>query len=189
MRAVLLDAPTSLLEERRRLGHDRWDEVWEGILHLVPPPSNRHQRFGTQLLVALAPIADALGLEVSYETGVYRPGPGEDDYRVPDLVLTTAEQRSERGVEGRAELIVEILSPGDESRDKLSFYAEMGTPEVWLVDPVSCDHEIYLLRGGRYHIVAADEHGITRSPALDLRLTIASGPKLRVAGAAGQVDI
>jgi Uma2 family endonuclease len=32
---------------------------------------------------------------------------------------------SERGVEGGAELVVELLSEGDESRDKLDFYAQV----------------------------------------------------------------
>ena len=41
MRAVMLDVPESLLDERRRLGLDVFDEVWEGVLHMVPPPSDR----------------------------------------------------------------------------------------------------------------------------------------------------
>jgi hypothetical protein len=35
----MLDVPGSLLDERRRLGLDVVDEVWEGVLHMVPPPS------------------------------------------------------------------------------------------------------------------------------------------------------
>ncbi|MGI9120683.1 MAG: hypothetical protein ACR2G7_11290 [Acidimicrobiales bacterium] len=42
MRAVLLEAPQSLLEERRRLGLDIFDEMWEGVLHMVPPPGGPH---------------------------------------------------------------------------------------------------------------------------------------------------
>ena len=32
----------ALLERRRRLGQDLFDEVWEGVLHMNPAPSGRH---------------------------------------------------------------------------------------------------------------------------------------------------
>ncbi len=32
----------ALLERRRRLGQDLFDEVWEGVLHVNPTPSGRH---------------------------------------------------------------------------------------------------------------------------------------------------
>src|SRR3954462_4387312 len=113
MRALMLEPPEELLAERRRKGADRWDEVWDGLLHMVPPPSRWHQSFSRRLLHALEPTVEALGLEIDYETGVYRPGTGEHDYRTPDLVVYRPEHGSERGIEGRAELLVEILSPGD----------------------------------------------------------------------------
>jgi predicted membrane GTPase involved in stress response len=49
-------------------------------------------------------------LVLSYETGLYARAHGESNYRVPDLLLRRPEDRSERGVEGRAELVIEILS-------------------------------------------------------------------------------
>ncbi|HET9253937.1 MAG TPA: Uma2 family endonuclease [Pseudonocardiaceae bacterium] len=36
MRAVLLEVPESMLAERRRLGLDGRDEVWDSVLHMVP---------------------------------------------------------------------------------------------------------------------------------------------------------
>jgi hypothetical protein len=41
MRVVWLEAPGGLLEERRRLGLDIRDEMWDGVLHVVPPPGGR----------------------------------------------------------------------------------------------------------------------------------------------------
>ena len=70
----MLEAPLELLDERRRLGHDQFDEVWEGVLHMVPPPSGLHQQIGTELLVALHPLVAARGLTITYETGLLRPG-------------------------------------------------------------------------------------------------------------------
>jgi hypothetical protein len=41
MRAVVLEMDERALNERERLGLDRRDEMREGVLHLVPPPSER----------------------------------------------------------------------------------------------------------------------------------------------------
>ena len=43
MRAVIADVPSSLLESRHRTGTDRWDEVWDGVLHTPPMPNQDHQ--------------------------------------------------------------------------------------------------------------------------------------------------
>ena len=130
----MLEVPEHLLEERRRLGHDRRDEMWEGVLHMVPQPLSRNQRLGALLVSALLPPADARGLWVAYGTNLFRPGTGWNDYRVPDLVVARPEHVSERGVEGRAELVIEIRSPGDESYEKVPFYADVGCQEVLIVD-------------------------------------------------------
>jgi len=44
---------------------------------------------------------------------------------VPDLVFATEEHWARRGIAARAELVIEIQSPGDESYKKIPFYAEM----------------------------------------------------------------
>ena len=188
-RAVVLRPPERWLEERRKAGADRWDEVWEGVLHLVPPPSSWHQRFGLKLARTLAPIGEAKGLEASYETGLYRPGTGETDYRVPDLVFARPEQISPRGVEGAADLVVELLSEDDESRAKLPFYAEVGVREVLLIDPDTRDLELYALRSDRFFAVQPDERGAVRSAILGVLFTKVAGPRLSLAWAGGRSEI
>ncbi|MGC4120846.1 MAG: Uma2 family endonuclease [Myxococcales bacterium] len=178
LKAVILRPPASLLEERQRTGADRQDEVWEGVLHMLPPPSRWHQRFGSELLAALLPVAEARGLELSYATGLYRPGSADRDYRTPDLVFARPEQASERGVEG-AELVVEILSEGDESREKLAFYEQLNVSEALLVDPESREFELYVLRGGRLHVALPDEQGAVRSRVLGVVFSKV-GAKLRM---------
>lgn len=42
--------------------------------------------------------------------------------------------RSERGVEGRALLVVEIRSPGDEAFEKVEFCERVGVREVLVID-------------------------------------------------------
>ena len=68
------EVPEHWLEERARLGHDRWDELWEGVLHVVPPPSFAHQRVGSKLHLFLGTRLAPRGIDVMYETGVFRPG-------------------------------------------------------------------------------------------------------------------
>jgi Uma2 family endonuclease len=192
MRAVLLDVPEHLLAERRARGQDRWDEMWEGVLHMVPPPSDWHQRLGMRLGAALLAASEPLGLVASYETGVYGSAASDTDYRIPDLVVTRPEDRSERGVEGRAELVVELRSPADETFDKLPFYAAGGVQQVLVVEPDALTVELYVLRAGEYRLVQPDAHGtvVADPPGVSFRSADRpDGPHLTVTGAGGEVDL
>jgi len=140
MQALWLEVPEHFLEERRRLGHDKKDELWDGVLHMVPPPASRHQRLSSDLVVALYKVARRVGLDFWVDsTGVFGPG---ENWRIPDLTFARPDQSSERGLES-AELVIEILSPNDESRKKLPFYASIGVREVWIIDPVTRVAEIF----------------------------------------------
>jgi Uma2 family endonuclease len=131
----MLEAPESLLAERRRLGHDLFDEMWEGELHMVPRPSEEHQRIGTKLVALLDHVAEEAGLLLRYETSVFDPSVEDySSYRTPDLVVFSADYRSARGVEGAGALAIEIRSPGDETFDKIPFYDRVGVGEVLVID-------------------------------------------------------
>ncbi|MEJ2869149.1 Uma2 family endonuclease [Actinomycetospora sp. OC33-EN08] len=138
MRAVV---PEVLLDERRRLGLDRKDELWDGVLHMVPPPGDPHQELSAEVFLVLGPLAKARGLVPRMETGLFRT---RDDYRVPDQLYRRPDAGSSRGAES-AELVVEILSPGDETFAKLPWYAELGVREVLVLDPL--DRTARLFRG------------------------------------------
>jgi Uma2 family endonuclease len=180
MRAILLDVPGWFLDEQRRRGVDRWDELWDGVLHVPPMPNGVHQRFGSKLLMTLKPIVDDMRAVVTYTTGLFR---ADDDYRTPDLVVSRPEQRTQRGVEGGAELVVEILSPGDESHEKLSWYAAFPVRETLLVDPDTRAFE--LIRGGKLHAVLPDADGRVRSDVLGVTFATRPGPRLEVVTAGG----
>ena len=141
MAAVPVNPPAALLAERRQLGLDLFDEMWEGELHMVPAPSSRHQDIGTQLIAALVPIVASLGLKVLYETGLYDPEvEGHESYRVPDLTVFGPELLTPRGVDGAASLVIEIRSPNDETFDKFPYYERLGVGEILVIDPV--DHSV-----------------------------------------------
>ena len=171
MKAVLLDVPQAMLDERRRLGHDRFDEMWNGVLHMVSPPSMGHQHRGTRLVALLHALAERAGMIAVYEAGLFRPG-RNDDYRQPDNLVARPEHVSARGVEGRAELVVEIRSRGDEAYEKLPFFAEMQVQEVLILDGSSI--ELRRLAGDQYVLVDADPGGWVQCEAVPLELR--SGP-------------
>ncbi len=144
----MLEVPQALLADRRWKGTDRWDEMWEGELHMVPPPSEQHQYLAGRLYRLLAPLAEGRGMLAHFETGLFRPGV-EHDYRVPDQTYARSHLRSLRGIEGAASLVVEILSPYDESYAKLDWYASVGVGEVMIIAPDTRRVELFANRDGR----------------------------------------
>jgi Uma2 family endonuclease len=174
MKAVTVEVPEHFLQERRDRGDDRRDEMWEGVLHLVPQPLSRHQRLGADLLFALTPAARARGLVGAYESQLYRPDFEDTDYRVPDLVYATEENWTRRGIAARAELVIEIRSPGDESFAKIPFYAEMRCQEVLIIGRDTLALDLFV-RGERRP--AADTYDLA---SLGVRIARVDGPHLHV---------
>jgi Uma2 family endonuclease len=179
MRAVWVEVPQHVLDERRRLGLDHRDEVWEGTLHMVPPASSSHGEVQAGLAWALTAAARARGWKVLNEPGVFDPGwPDDGNYRVPDVVVADPVRIEHKGVIARAEIAIEVRSPNDESYDKLPFYEAMGCQEVWIVHPDDRRAEVWHLVDGR--LVETDG---TRSTVLDARLAtidVGAEPRLRI---------
>lgn len=131
----LEDVPEHLLAERRTRGLDRYDEVWNGILHMNPSPIPRHAIVARTLFRALDAVAADAGFSVLWEQNLIPlHEPGWNDYRIPDLIVFGPEVEADRGIQGAPELVVEIRSPGDESFLKLPFYEEIGSGEVLIID-------------------------------------------------------
>lgn len=137
-----------LIERRRRLGQDLFDEVWEGVLHMNPAPAGGHARVDQQVAEVLGAHAGAAGLTA---TGPFNLGESEDDYRVPDRGLHR--DWIDRVRYPSAALVVEIVSPGDESYHKLGFYAAHGVDEVVIVDREERVVEWHRLLGQGYERV------------------------------------
>ena len=139
----------ALLERRRQAGVDRLDEVWQGVRHMVPGPSFEHARISQQLAELLGPPARAGGLLAAMSE--FNLGESEHDFRVPDGGL---HRPGAAGVWlSTAAVVVEILSPGDESWQKLPFYAEHHVDEVLLVDPAERTVTWLELRDSEYEPV------------------------------------
>lgn len=155
MRTLVLDPRSAgldeVLERRHRSGLDRFDEVWDGVLHVVPAPSGEHGYITHQLSLLLDGPARAAGLFPAM--GGFNLGDSEGDYRVPDGGL---HREFPGGVwHPTAALVIEIVSPGDESWEKRPFYAMHHVDEVLIVDPAKRAVHWLVLEEGEYHPVEA----------------------------------
>ena len=154
-----------LLEERRRTGADRRDEVWEGVLHVIPPPSVEHERLAHRLHVLLEPAASSAGLVLVGTVGIGV----ESDYRVPDLALLRPGYAPQWN--HTAALVVEVLSPRDDTWEKLPFYAAHEVDEVVIVDPEQREIRWLGLTGGEYRPV--ERSRLLGVGSADLRMLLA----------------
>ena len=118
-----------LIARRRALGQDGMDEMWEGEYHVAPYAHSHHGVIEHALAVLLHPHARRAGLTGS---GPFNLG-GPQNYRVPDGAYHRV---SPDGVYiASAPVVVEIVSPGDETFEKFGFYAAHGVVEVIVALP------------------------------------------------------
>lgn len=179
MRTLVADPPPAefqaLLERRRRIGADRRDEVWEGVLHMTPAPLGCHDDVQQQLAELLGPLARRAGLLPT--VGGFNLGE-PDDYRIPDGGL-----RRERIVAAyypTAALAIEVVSRGDETWEKLPFYAAHGVDELLIIDPSRRTVEWFALHQMEYRPI--ERSGLVDLSASELHDRIDWPPIPNVAG-------
>jgi len=61
MKAVIVHVSDEDLARRRLTGIDRFDEMWEGVLHFAPALMYEHQRIVGELLKFLGPSRERRG--------------------------------------------------------------------------------------------------------------------------------
>jgi Uma2 family endonuclease len=164
-------APVSYDEFLEWADEDVHAEWIDREVTLMPPASNRHQdlvRFLTSLFNMVVETTDA--------GAVVRPAPFQmklDNGREPDVLVVTAANRDrvqDTHVEGPADLVVEVLSPGSGPRDrgdKFYEYEAADIPEYWIVDPEREQLEVYRLTEDRYESVFMGTEGRVESEVLD----------------------
>jgi len=137
---------TEVIERRRALGQDLYDEVWEGVYHVAPNAGTEHGQVGFQVLMALASQADRLGL---VGTQPFNLGTGKTDFRVPDGGWF---DRAQAGVyAATARVVLEVLSPGDETYEKFAFYLERGVAEILVAHPTERWIRCYVKTGPEFN--------------------------------------
>jgi Uma2 family endonuclease len=130
-------------------------EIMEGELAVTPAPSTTHQRISRNLEFVLHAYV------TQHELGEVLDAPVDvilDRTTVvePDLVFVARARASiitERAIEGPPDLVVEILSPSTEQRDrgaKQQLYGRYGVQHYWRVDPVARSLTELVLSGASY---------------------------------------
>lgn len=138
-------------------------EVLEGVLHVVPSPTVRHQRISRELGFQIFQYVSQHGVgEVFYapldivfsHTSVAQP----------DLVYVSRERQSvitEKHIAGAPDLVVEIVSPSTSAYDRVTkaqVYARYGVSYYWVVDPEIIVVEEFRLERGIFMLIRSWEN-------------------------------
>jgi len=110
-------------------------ELHDGVVHVVPPPSNRHSRATLAAYRCLFPGAPG-DIEVLHDVGVHV---GVRRLYVPDLVAVyCGTPFHDNGYDpGGVLLVVEAVSPSSVTLDRVTkpaVYAEQAIPYFWRID-------------------------------------------------------
>lgn len=127
-----------LLADRRRLGQDRYDEVWDGEDIIMPDPRFLHRVLAGRIYCLLDDIVVHEGRAIVQGSNVSDREFGwiENDI-IPDLTMYRAEkviENDDTHVVGGPSLAIEIVSPGDRTYEKVAKYDGFGTDELLLID-------------------------------------------------------
>jgi len=153
-------------------------EIIDGELYATPSPVNYHQKILFNLTLALGKFLE------DHPLGELRFAPldvilSEHDVLEPDLFLVLNEHRDilQDWVHGAPDLVIEILSPSTEARDrgiKLKAYARNGVGEYWIVDPNTQVIEIYRRATEGFHLAVTCVKEMTVETPLLLGFSLAA---------------
>lgn len=185
MKAVMCEVSPSVLQERARKGIDRYDEMWDGVLHMPLAANREHLNFEGELETWLRMRwAYRPGYRVYHGPNVASVGGWPDyDYRIPDLVLLTPESSAvdhNEYFEGAPTVVIEIRSPGDETMEKMPFYAKLGVPEVWVFGRDTREPTLWVLSEGSYEEQQPNTAGWLISAATDIQFRPTLGRHLEI---------
>ena len=159
-------------EDYASLPDDERYELIDGELITMPSPKEIHQR----LLLLLG--SWWLGFVLERRLGSVYVAPFDvvlsaTNVVQPDLIFVSSARAriiTEDNIRGAPDLLVEILSPSTERRDRIvkrDLYARHGVREYWLIDPYAKTVTVLILGAGGYDTHAVYGEGDTlTSPTL-----------------------
>jgi Uma2 family endonuclease len=157
-------------------------ELIKGRIFLKDAPTTTHQRIVGRLYVRFFQYLERTRCEVflsPYDVRLPAASTAAKDiYTVvqPDLcVVCDPAKIEEKGCLGAPDLIVEMLSPGNNSKDlviKYQLYEENGVREYWIIDPKKKQLTIYVLNNEHKYQQLDLTEGLSGSLFPDLGLRI-----------------
>ena len=145
---------------------ERW-ELIDGIAYaMAPAPSQSHQRISRDVLLQIGQFLRGKQCEVFGAPFDVRLNADTKDNTVvqPDLLVVCDQSKLDgKACVGAPDMIVEILSPSTELRDKLvkfKLYLQAGVREYWIVDPNKKMVTVHILKNGEYmtNVYGEDDH-------------------------------
>jgi Uma2 family endonuclease len=152
---------------------DTWAEWVDGEILLMAPASADHQRVRDFLLVLFRLFVEARQLGEVFSAPFLMRLSTRPSGREPDLLFVATEhlgQVQPTYLDGPADVVVEIVSPESDDRDrgtKFLEYEGAGIPEYWLIDPLRQEAWFFQLGAdARYHPGPLTADGTYHSSAL-----------------------
>lgn len=154
-----------------RLESDRFVELVNGCIEVLPMPTLFHQRILQWLLKQFEAWCESSRIGEAF----IAPVPMKlfsGTIREPDLFVIP--QNQETPYPDSALLVLEVVSEGDEARnrdyvEKRVDYAKAGVPEYWIVDPFEKAVTVLKLDGDQYIV-----HGRVEKDDLVVSATLAN---------------
>jgi Uma2 family endonuclease len=190
------DQQREILRARKRSGADRFDEIWDGVYVVSTVQDIEHQGVIGNLAFAIRNAIGRddqdqmyLGVNVSDRVDHWKR-----NVRIPDLAFylegNPARDCSTHWF-GGPDFAVEVISPGDRSRQKFTFYAKVGVRELLLVDRYPWSLELYRRQGQDWELAGVsdlDQSAVVTSDVLPLSFRLVHAeprPLIEVAKADG----
>jgi Uma2 family endonuclease len=127
-------------------------EYIDGFMYMSPSPTTKHQRISSKLHIKLGNFLDGKSCEVfhaPFDIELKKEKMEGTKIVIPDLsVICDKRGFTESRYIGVPNLIIEILSPSNQSHDlitKLNLYMNYGVQEYWIVNPMLNSVTVYTL--------------------------------------------
>lgn len=170
-----------LIRRRRLHGHDRFDEVWNGVYVMAPSADNQHQEMSTDFATVFQICIDwqNLGRTMATPNVSDRVKDWTQNFRIPDLAVflvgTIAVDHQSFWYSG-PDFVVEIASENDRTEEKIPFYESVRTRELLIIDRNPWRLRLYRLIDGAMQLVATstlDQSGDLQSEVIPLTFRLA----------------
>ena len=124
---------------------ERLELIRGKVFRMSPAPATKHQRISSIINIEIGSFLKKKTCEVfAAPFDVRFPVRSKDDHEIetvlqPDLcVICDPAKIDERGVIGAPDIVIEILSPGNNKKDlkiKYEVYEQAGVLEYWIIHP------------------------------------------------------
>jgi len=152
--------------------YEKW-ELFDGVPVLMATPAMPHNLVVSSMLIILGSylrgkkcniFSSNLAVNIDNKTT-------KNNVFIPDLVIVCDRGKfDEKACIGAPDLVIEVLSPSTEKRDKtIKFekFEQEGVPEYWIIDPKKKLVLVYILTNGKYIVHLYTEKDTVKVHVLD----------------------